>query len=360
MEKNIELKIRNEIFNIDTKDILQRIYASEDSTIVICGTLITGYGNRYSDLDVHVITEKPIPITQTVFEHNEWVQDYDGNYLKSFSLQNNSFLKSSWNYWQKFGFAVDVKYWSHCSLKKLLDKMQFDYDYAQNNVGYLRFPQYMVYGIGDNTVLSKIYDGMVIKSANQKYYEIIKRFDRSKYCYLAYRYHMPSYNEYRDIIGSFLDKDYTNSVRMTENYSELAMWSFSHLLGYVTTNRKWIMEVVDRITPDFGSIAAEYKALNYMEKTTDRNKIDYIKRSLNLVDDIFRQSFIVKQKDPTVYNTNILKIYWNEKKMIFDKKFIDVKNYSQFEFEWHKRTYQDCFISSADLMIMHEKTNLNS
>jgi len=147
---------------------------------------------------------------------------------------------------------------------------------------------------------------------------------------------------------------------MTENYSELAMWSFSHLLGYVTTNRKWIMEVVDRITPDFGSIAAEYKALNYMEKTTDRNKIDYIKRSLNLVDDIFRQSFIVKQKDPTVYNTNILKIYWNEKKMIFDKKFIDVKNYSQFEFEWHKRTYQDCFISSADLMIMHEKTNLNS
>lgn len=343
-------KTETEWKEMNSREFTSDIKTTDDSVVLVCGSLITGYGNSNSDFDIHVFNVEKPTIKKTDFAVNDWIVNEHSEWVDLATFKPDQKMKGTWNFSDKYKSALDVRYWTFDEFAETLAEYEERYKSACVDLGFIRTPQLMLYGIGDSTALAKIFQGVCIRG-HDKFSGISSGFGLEHYCYLAYRYHAPTYDEFRDIAGAFLSRDYDNALEFCRIYLELCAWSFSHILLNPNTNRKWIPMMVRNWPDNYQSFSDRYIELYNRATDTTEKKISYILDGVTLADDIFRAAYIEQITNPVFNKVEEVKAFWSNKLMGVNNEMTEQ---SKLEYDWYSRLFTDDFLPADKLIEKHE------
>ena len=339
--------------DMKVEHFLSQISVPEDSSVIVAGTLINGYGNKYSDFDVHIFCSNRRVIAPEDFQTHDWIVNGDEEFVELTTLRYNQTLAEAWKYWEEENKILDVRYWTYDDFEILLKEFALIYEEVSRDLGYIRTPGTSEFGIGDYTTFSKIFEGVILQGRD-KLEGLFSIFDRPKYCYLAYRYHLPTYDDFKDIVGALGSDDVDNATVFARNYVELAAWSFSHLLRNPSTNRKWVLETVKNWPIDHHDIAEDYIHLYFLGQNDDSAKRRYVLRALQLADEIFLRSVSLQRSHSVFDRLAESEQYWRQK-LIGKNQDRPTNHHSEMEFEWYKRIFSEDFLPSEQLIEKHRQ-----
>lgn len=349
--ENIRFKEGQRAVELPVSDLLAQVTHSDGDIVVLCGTLVTGYGNANSDFDVHVFCDE-LPIVEPHhFDVNDWISNDQGQWLDRATLQPGQRMKGLWNFWDDVKRAVDVKYWLVDEYQAYLQTFRDRYDDAIQKLGYLRSSAYGLYGIGDNTALAKIFEGRCALGGD-RFDAVNSILSKDQYCYLAYRYHLPTYDDFRDAAGAFVSEDYDNAVAFARKYAELTGWAFSHLLGNPNTNRKWVLEMVKRWPAPYDSLSARFVELYFRGLPDVEARRRFVLDVVALCDEILAASVPLQRQNPAFDFVDETRAFWAAK-LGQDAEAGVRSEQLRLEYDWYARNFSDLAIPGGELIEMH-------
>ena len=322
-------------FSVDEMEFYKRMSSSEEDIVAICGTLVSGIGNKYSDFDVHVFCRERPKLTAAHFDNHDWVSSGDGIWVSPGEIPENSKLRGTWDFWDELDRSIDIKYWEMNEIKETCSDFHQRYVDSTKDLGFMKHSDFSTYGIGDSTLFAKLFEALVVLNAD-KFDDIISPFSKEQYCYLAYRYHTPVYDDFRDILGAYKSGDMDTTISFLRQYCENVAWSFSHLLMSPNTNRKWVSALVSRWPAPYLELSKIYQqSLNSNLKNLDEKK-EYIRRMLNWSDDIFSKSIDILETIDTFVSPREIDDFWRSNLIERAGKKITSEQSKQ-EYIWYSR-----------------------
>lgn len=344
-----QLQIRANGVNIDISknDFLNHAGADENSTVLVCGTLVSGIGNVQSDFDIHVFCEQRPLITKEHFSKHDWICDDEGKWVEETTFTEGQRLKSTWDFWDKLETSIDIKFWTYSEIEELCAEYKTKCDAAKLNLGFMRKTDFLQYGIGDGTAFAKIFSGICIQN-EERFKALTRIFELEDYCYLAYRYHVPLYDDFRDIVGAWRSNDLEAAVVFARIYFELTCWSFSHVFGDPNTNRKWISSMTKYWNAPYLEFGEDFRKIYFSRVDTDDAKKRFITEAITWSDKAFSLLITEMKKRPKYHNLDDMEVFLKQKILHGGGKSTELQ--SKVEWDWYKRLFSNDFVPGVDLL----------
>lgn len=219
-----ELKLENE-----KKEILNLLEYEEDDIIFISGSIIEGFSNKYSDLDVYILKNN-------FFHMNLNGMDYNSNMHKSRFQELST------------GMQCDIEYWPLKVIKILIDKIKninFE-DLSIRTSNQLSIEGYSVEQLG--SFIHRFVNSNVIYN-EEKFNNLRKELDLNKFCKLMSRKHINILdNKYEDIIGNLESHDVETALISARNLLFELMIAYIYSEKYTIDRTKWVIKKMESIS----------------------------------------------------------------------------------------------------------------
>lgn len=237
--------------------LLELVDAKPNDVVYVSGSLVEGFGNLGSDLDVYVISEK-VTIDTPYFEHGIPVQ------VKQFACRR-----------------VDVEYWTFAQVEQLATRLdQLSFGSETEVATYLK--------INEEDFVHRLKIGMPVTDRD------VFQSIRDRFNYVAFRHsqvnrYLAKYsNMLEDAIGALESEDWESSFWMSRSAWEFALQAYLAFHGETHINPKWMSRKVVRLGDS--TLFEKYKKFQRPQIQTEQDIADYVESCLEFANDLARQA----------------------------------------------------------------------
>lgn len=208
---------------VDPYELLGRSRATDEDVIVLSGTLLEGFGNIYSDLDLYVIG-RTLPTKSSEVLATLVIRE-DGRVRRV-----NETLEDSEN------ILLDVQYYTFDELDTLARSLRTLYAESRQSTQIFRKTLHHE----DEDLIHKLLTGEILQDGTGGF-DARKRFEPGMFCFLKYRNEVGGYAEFRDLVGSWAAGDLDTCIYNTRGYLISQVSGMMYLAGSTNPRPKWFV-----------------------------------------------------------------------------------------------------------------------
>lgn len=251
---------------VEPWELLGRSRASDKDVVVLSGTLLEGFGNLYSDLDLYVIGDElptkgsDVPATLVIRE--------DGCVRRV-----NDTLESAGN------ILLDVQYYTFRELQTLARSLCTLYQEARQSTQIYRKTLHHE----DEDLIHKLLTGKILQDGTGTF-NAGRTFDPGMFCFLKYRNEVGGYAEFRDLVGSWTAGDLDTCIYNTRGYLVSQVSGVMFLSGSTNPRPKWFVRRLASLPPEYSDVKEGVMSWMQNAHRTERQKRDAIEFACDLID----------------------------------------------------------------------------
>lgn len=274
-----ELPLRIELLGgrivVDPYELLGRSRATDQDVVVLSGTLLEGFGNFYSDLDLYVISDElpnKGPDTPAMLVIRE-----DGCVRRI-----NDTLEDSAN------ILLDVQYYTFRELETLTRSLCTLYHESRQSTQIYRKTLHHE----DEDLIHKLLTGRILQDGTGDF-DARQIFDLGMFCFLKYRNEVGGYSEFRDLVGSWAAGDLDTCIYNTRGYLISQVSGMMFLAGSTNPRPKWFVRRLAALAAAYADIMdIKEGVMSWMEgpHRTDLEKRAAVESACDLIDATYRHS----------------------------------------------------------------------
>lgn len=286
------LKLLDGDLTVDVQLIKDQCYLTPDDIVIVGGTLIEGIGNRYSDIDVYVITRELREGASIDLSRHHRVISTNREIIRSGMDQHPVLLIHT--VIPGSHVKIDVEFKTFDDVSSLFYRVRKIYEYACENLILLT----MQLSERERLFVDRIFKCAPIQNA-QAFSELLFGISRSEACYLEYRWVASDFRYPLDLAGAWDRGEMNRAVDIARENIFLQIAGLLHLTGLIKIGRKWLPHYLHESTFVADSMKERFLDLFYLRGTeTFPGKQQYVERSLDFVDDIFTASQFLLEANP--------------------------------------------------------------
>ena len=273
---------------ISYEELLQHVIYDDSDVVLAAGSLVRGYGNERSDIDVYVFTEVDHMAHDTDLSEFEWYLTYTPSTDVREEINpeppKDAVIEELFRYIQGTRHAVHVCYIKKADLKKLVRQFQDFYEDCEKSVGMMLYHQ-LIAAVGeyDFTRMGKYLGGIALRN-NPGYNELFPPTIKEQFCYIGYRTHNVTFNETNDLVGMIKKGDAATAAHFARDYMLRATWAFSFLVGEPNAYKKWVVDRVGHWPEAYRHLADWFMRLYFCDMSTDDKKLAFCLEMLDFCD----------------------------------------------------------------------------
>lgn len=271
-----ELPLRIELLEgritVDPYELLGRSRATDRDVAVLSGTLLEGFGNFHSDLDLYVISDElpdrgPEAPAMLVIREDGCVR------------RVNETLEDSAN------ILLDVQYYTFRELDTLARSLRTLYQESRQSTQIYRKTLHHE----DEDLIHKLLTGRVLQDGTGEF-DARRCFDPSMFCFLKYRNEVGGYAEFRDLVGSWTAGDLDTCIYNTRGYLISQVSGMMFLAGSTNPRPKWFVRRLTSLPAEYADI--KEGVMSWMEgpHRTELEKREAVASACELIDATYRHS----------------------------------------------------------------------
>lgn len=307
-----------------------------DQTVVIAGSLVTGFGNSRSDLDVYVIGETLPRASEIDLKQYDFhvTMAADGAIAeRDDGADPASQVKEVFKYSNGGLGPVHITFLTTSQVTKLRDRVLEVFARAAATVDYMRGYDTADFGYTPFVFLGKLLQGECL--ANPELFESLLGAEiRSKFCFISYRYKCPTYVEMNDAAGSWEAGDHLMAALFSRILLESFCWSLSLLTLDTNTNPKWVIKSITVWPERYQPLSRVCLSLLLGDISSAEAQKSFTPKALETVDELIRACVREQDANPVMPKTQSLLA-------VFDEYFAGrlTKDANQQDYDWEKRVY---------------------
>jgi hypothetical protein len=269
---------------VDPWELLGRSRASDKDVVVLSGTLLEGFGNLYSDLDLYVIADElptegsEVPATLVIRE--------DGCVRRV-----NETLESSAN------ILLDVQYYTFRELETLARSLRTLYQDARQSTQIYRKTLHHE----DEDLIHKLLSGKVLQDDSGKF-NAARTFDPGMFCFLKYRNEVGGYSEFRDLVGSWTAGDLDSCIYNTRGYLVSQVSGMMFLSGSTNPRPKWFVRRLASLPPEYCDVRDGVMSWLQSAHRTAHQKRDGVESACELIDLAYKHARELLGTNPNYFS----------------------------------------------------------
>lgn len=269
---------------VDLYDLLSRSRAGDSDVVVLSGTLLEGFGNLYSDLDLYVIgdelpTKGPdAPITLVIREDgcvrriNETLED-------------------------PADMLLDVQYYTFRELHTLARSLCALYQEACQTTQIYRKTLHHE----DEDLIHKLLTGTVLQDGTRDF-SARGIFDSGMFCFLKYRNEVGGYAEFRDLIGSWSAGDLDTCLYNTRGYLVSQVSGLMFLAGSTNPRPKWFVRRLLALPDEYRDIRESVMSWLQGAHRTISQKREAIETACGIIDSTYHHARSLLGSNPRYFS----------------------------------------------------------
>lgn len=271
-----ELPLRIELLGgriaVDPYELLGRSRAIDQDVAVLSGTLLEGFGNFYSDLDLYVIGDElpergPDTPAALVIREDGCVR------------RVNETLEDPAN------ILLDVQYYTFRELETLARSLRTLYQESRQSTQIYRKTLHHE----DEDLVHKLLTGRVLQDGTGVF-DARRFFDPGMFCFLKYRNEVGGYAEFRDLVGSWTAGDFDTCVYNTRGYLISQVSGMLFLAGITNPRPKWFVRRLASLPAEYADIKEGVMSWIQGSYRTELAKREAVASACDLIDATYRHS----------------------------------------------------------------------
>jgi hypothetical protein len=251
---------------VDPAELLGHSRTTPDDVVVLSGTLLEGFGNLYSDLDLYVIGHQ-LPTRPSDLPASLVIRE-DGRVRRL-----NETLAHSGD------LLLDVQYYTFQELQTLARSLRTLYLECRQNTQIYRKTLHHE----DEDLIHKLLTGRVLQDGAGRF-QAAAIFDPAMFCFLKYRNETGGYAEFRDLIGSYAAGDLETCLYNTRGYLISQVSGMMFLAGSTNPRPKWFVRRLLSLGSGYASLRNGVMSWMGSARRTERQKCDGVEAACDLID----------------------------------------------------------------------------
>lgn len=283
-----ELPLRIELLGgslvVDPYELLGRSRATDSDVAVLSGTLLEGFGNSYSDLDLYVIGEElpdKGPDTPAMLVIRE-----DGCVRRI-----NETLEDSAN------ILLDVQYYTFRELDTLARSLRTLYEESRQSTQIYRKTLHHE----DEDLIHKLLTGTVLQDGTGEF-DARRTFDPGMFCFLKYRNEVGGYAEFRDLVGSWTAGDLDTCVYNARGYLISQVSGMMFLAGSSNPRPKWFVRRLGALSDEYADIKEGVMSWMDGSHRTELEKRASVASACDLIDATYKHTRALLGSNPRYFS----------------------------------------------------------
>jgi hypothetical protein len=269
---------------VDPYELLARSRGTEEDVVVLSGTLLEGFGNLYSDLDLYVIGEKlptkesDVPATLVIREDgcvrrvNETLEDADD-------------------------LLLDVQYYTFHELDTLARSLYSLYAESRQSTGIYRKTLHHE----DEDLIHKLLTGEILQDGTGEF-DTRTRFDPGMFCFLKYRNEVGGYAEFRDLVGSWTAGDLDSCIYNTRGYLVSQVSGMMFLAGSTNPRPKWFVRRLGALHSEYADLKSGVISWMHSAHRTEQQKRHAVESACELIDLTYQHARALLGSNPRYFS----------------------------------------------------------
>lgn len=218
----------------DLDAILDEAYLKPGDAAFVGGSLVEGIGNRYSDIDVHVLTDRlNLSDDISVGQHYR-VLSPGRSILKEGDTGEEVFLIHTLVPGTEI--KVDIEYRTYADFDQLIDRLHAIFDYA------VASPMLLTKSIDhrEKAFLNRMFNAISLAN-NDRLDTLRAKVGKDRLLYLLYRWNASDFSKLIDLVGAYEQGEMDRACDLARERLISEYLAFTHLCGNTNFNRKWLM-----------------------------------------------------------------------------------------------------------------------
>ncbi|MEP3296583.1 MAG: nucleotidyltransferase domain-containing protein [Pseudophaeobacter sp.] len=267
----------------DLRDILQEAYLKPGDTAFVGGSLVEGVGNSYSDIDVHVLVDRPLMSQEIDIDSHYRVLSPSRSILQDGDVDQEVFLIHTLV--PETHIKVDVEYRTYEDFDRMVARIHAIFDYA------VQSPLLLTKDIDhrEKAFLNRIFNSVAL--ANETRLQMLcDKIGKERLTYLLYRWNASDFSKLIDLIGACEKSEYDRGCDLARERLITEFQAYLHLCGCTNFNRKWLLTYAAKLPVD-ADLLTRFKRLFLVDGyDLVHRPEEYIRATVDLVDDIMLAS----------------------------------------------------------------------
>jgi hypothetical protein len=263
--------------------VLDNAYLRKDDAAFVGGSLVEGTGNRYSDVDVHVITADLRRDCEIDPGRHYRVLSPDRSILNGLTSDQEVFLIHT--VIPGTHIKVDIEYRTWREVEGMASAVRDTFDYAVRSLVLLT--KYM--SVRDMAFIHRLYHSAPLAGV-RPLGELRDSIGRHRFEYLMYRWKASDFSVLLDILGAWEDGDLVRCLDLARENMVTQFQAYSHLCGSTNYHRKWIITYASRSGVAKALLERYLALLTRGCADAVESQRAYVLDTLDFVDDIFDAS----------------------------------------------------------------------
>lgn len=252
--------------SVDASELLSHSRATENDVVVLSGTLLEGFGNVYSDLDLYVIGEH-LPTKASDFPAALVVRE-DGRVRRiNETLENPAHI------------LLDLQYYTFRELDTLARSLSTLYLESRQSTGIFRKTLHHE----DEDLIHKLLTGKILQD-RAGHFDAAKTFDPGSFSFLKYRNDVGGYAEFRDLVGSWTAGDLDTCLYNTRNYLIAQVSGMMFLAGSTNPRPKWFVRRLKSLEAKYSELKDGVMFWMNGARHTELQKREAVESACDLID----------------------------------------------------------------------------
>ncbi|MFD0707433.1 hypothetical protein [Photorhabdus akhurstii] len=324
--ENENVEILNGELTFPLKFIFENAYLKNSDAAFLGGSLIEGTGNRYSDIDVHVVTETLLREKEIEPKRHYRVLSSSRSILTGKTPEDDVFLIHT--VIPGSHVKVDIEYRTIQEIERLASVVQETFDYAVRSLVLLT--KYM-----DNrnmAFIHRLFNSIELCGVD-RLDGLRQQIGKHRFEYLMYRWKASDFSVLLDLLGAWESKDWIRCADMARENMVTQFQAYTHLCGNTHYHRKWIMTYAKRYI-EYSPLFQRFLTLIMAScGTTPESQKAYILATIDFVDDVFEASHEILRIERSFPSGNAACA-------LIDEYFrSEADAYSEMEIEYRKKAY---------------------
>ncbi|AEG94250.1 hypothetical protein [Ramlibacter tataouinensis] len=260
--------------------VLENAYLRPGDGAFIGGSLIEGIGNAYSDIDVHVITERLRQGHEIDVRRHYRVLTPDRSILKGSDPASEVFLIHT--VVPGTHVKVDIEYRTLSEVEALARELGETFAYATRSL--MLLTKYL--GVRDMAFVHRLFHARDL-AGGEYLADLRARIGLVRFQYLLYRWKASDFSVLLDILGAWDEGDLVRCADLARENMVAQFQAYTHLCGNTNYHRKWIIKSAQRCATEPKLLARYLRLLSAGFGLSASEIKEYILALMDFVDDIF-------------------------------------------------------------------------
>lgn len=263
----------------DLCNISADAYLRETDVAFAGGSIVEGLGNRFSDVDVHVITDRYRLSEEIDVARHYRVLTPSRSIVKEGDTGQEIFLIHTLIPGTQI--KVDIEYRTYEGLDALVDRLHEVFDYAVNS------PLLLTKDIDhrEKAFLNRLFTGITLHNED-RLADIRKAIGKDRFLYLLYRWKASDFSVLIDLIGAYEQDELERACDLARERLIAEFQAFVHLAGCTNFNRKWLLSYARKVSIDPGLLARFERLFLLDGYDLRQNPRKYVRDTVDFVDDV--------------------------------------------------------------------------